>query len=144
MEKQSNRPFNLLEINATDEDKREGYDLADYLIKFDYKQFIESNQIESNHKSNGRELVTLPIYEEVKPIIKQSVDWADKIDELEQYFQSIILPDYPIKLNQAATITNVSNFIDSHLATVKTNNGNRTFLPYLNRLFELKKLLNIN
>jgi len=35
-------------------------------------------------------------------------------------------------------------FIDTHLATVKANNGNETFLPYLNRLQELKQVLTIN
>lgn len=131
----------LLEINATDQEKGEGYDLADYLIQFDYKQFIESNGIESNHKSRIIETVTLPIYEEVIPAIKKTVDWSDEIIELENYFQSIILPNYPIKLNQAETIKNVSNFIDSHLATLKNNNGRKVFLPYLERLRKVKNYL---
>jgi len=38
----------------------------------------------------------------------------------------------------------LSKFIHSHIATVKANNGNRTFLPYLNRLQDLKQFLNTN
>jgi len=35
-------------------------------------------------------------------------------------------------------------FIESHFATVKAHNGNRTFLPYLDRLKELKQVLTTN
>lgn len=37
--------FDLLERNASDTDKKEGYDLADYLIKFDYRKFRERMEI---------------------------------------------------------------------------------------------------
>lgn len=35
----------LLEIKASDSDKKQGLDLADYLIKFDYKEFIHSENL---------------------------------------------------------------------------------------------------
>ncbi|GAB3509070.1 DUF6965 family protein [Emticicia fontis] len=131
----------LLEINATDEDKREGYDLADYLIQFDYKQFIESNEVNSNNQSNVQEIIQLPIHEEVKLMVKQPLDWSDKVNELENYFNSIVLLEYPIKLNQAETANNVSNFIDSHLTILKNNNGRKVFLPHLERLRKIKNYL---
>ena len=75
---------------------------------------------------------------------EQPQNWSNDIAELENYFASIELPTQPIKLNRWSTITDCSLFIESHLATVKRNNGNSTFLPYLNRLQELKQVLTIN
>lgn len=75
---------------------------------------------------------------------KQPENWEQNIAELETYFSSIELPTQPIKLNQCSRIINVSLFIESHLATARTNNGKRVFLPYLNRLHELKNILKSN
>ena len=78
------------------------------------------------------------------PIKEQPQNWSNDIADLENYFASIELPTQPVKLNQCSTITDCSLFIESHFATVKRNNGNRTFLPYLNRLQELKQVLTKN
>ena len=78
------------------------------------------------------------------PIREQFQNWNSDIAELENYFASIELPTQPVKLNDRSTITDCSLFIESHFATVKANNGKRTFLPYLNRLQELKQVLTIN
>lgn len=75
---------------------------------------------------------------------KQPQNWSNDIKELENYFTNIKLPTEPIKLNQYSTLKNCSLFIEKHLATVKQFNGNITFLPYLNRLQELKQILTIN
>jgi len=70
--------------------------------------------------------------------------WDPEIAELENYFGSTILPVVPVKLNEYSTITNIALFINSHLEAVKINNGKGTFLPYLNRLQELKQVLTKN
>jgi len=75
---------------------------------------------------------------------EQPQNWSNDIAELENYFTSIKLPTQPVKLNRCSTITDCSLFIESHFATVKANNGKRTFLPYLNRLQELKQVLTTN
>lgn len=71
-----------------------------------------------------------------------SNDWENDIKELEEYFEGIIHPTQPVKLNNCSTITNFATFIESHLATVKANKGKPTFLPYLKRLQEVKQILN--
>jgi len=71
-------------------------------------------------------------------------NWEQDIIELENYFAGITIPTQPVKLNRCSTITDYSLFIKSHFATVKANNGKRTFLPYLNRLQELKQVLTTN
>jgi hypothetical protein len=67
--------------------------------------------------------------------------WEQDITELENYFAGITLPTQPVKLNGCCTITNCSSFIQSHFATVKANNGNRTYKTYLNRLHAIKNVL---
>ena len=120
----------LLELKATEAEKKQGFDLADYLIKYDYKVFALP------------ELEPPPVVQplvEVKPF-EQLENWEQDITELENYFSGIALPTQPIKLNRFSTITNCTLFLESHFATVKRNMGNRIFLPYLNRLVQIKDL----
>lgn len=152
----------LLEQLAPERDKSEGNDLADYLIKQDWRLFRKRN-IQEQPPQHEPEKVTKVtkvthqqniIFSHVEPLpkvevfkterIEQPQNWSNDIAELENYFASIELPTQPVKLNRCSTITDCSLFIESHFATVKGNNGNRTFLPYLNRLQELKQVLTIN
>lgn len=140
----------LLERKASEAEKEQGFDLADYLIKFDYKEFAKVGCSESE-QAKKTDINFVQNLNEVKPIQKvakietlKPENWEKEIKELQTYFSGLELPTQPIKLNQFSTITNASKFIDSHLATIKANNGKRTFLPHLNRLQELKKILTIN
>ena len=157
----------LLEQLAPERDKSEGNDLADFLIKQDWRLFRKRN-IQEQAPQPEPEKVTkvtkvtdktniifshvepLPKVEVFKtgqighPIREQPQNWNNDIAELENYFASIELPTQPVKLNRWSTITDCSLFIESHFATVKANNGKETFLPYLNRLQELKQVLTIN
>ena len=154
----------LLEQLAPERDKSEGNDLADYLIKQDWRLFRKRNIQEQppqpepekvtkvTHQQNilFSHVAPLPKVEVFKteriehPIKEQPQNWINDIAELENYFASIELPTQPVKLNRCSTITDCSLFIESHFATVKANNGKRTFLPYMNRLQELKQVLTIN
>ena len=71
-------------------------------------------------------------------VIPKHNQWKE-VEELEKYFKKKKLPE-TIKLNNFTTIK-CSQFVDSHLTTIKENNGKQTFLPFLNRLQELKNLL---
>lgn len=157
----------LLEQLAPERDKSEGNDLADYLIKQDWRLFRKQNiqeQIpqpepekvtkvtkvtpqQNNIFSHAEPLPKVEVFKTERieqPIKEQPQNWSNDIAELESYFASIELPTQPVKLNRCSTITDCSLFIESHFTTVKGNNGNRTFLPYLNRLQELKQVLTIN
>ena len=105
--------------------------------KFEYKNII--------HEISKHEPIKIKpiIIEPPPPIIKLTpkTDWINEITELEAYFKNTTLPTGPIKLNQCATITNLNNFINTHLKALKTNNGKPTFEPYLNRLQQLKQLI---
>lgn len=164
----------LLEQLAPQQDKEQGKDLADYLIKQDWRLFrkqdikevpqpepepVETSTREASEASearkktffsqpeplpNNEKLTNVNIQNLTKPNIEQPQNWSNGITELENYFASIELPTQPVKLNKCSTITNCSLFIKSHFATVKASKGKRTFLPYLNRLQELKQVLTLN
>lgn len=152
----------LLEKYATPEQKEKGADIADVLIKQDWRLFRKRNiqeqppqpepekvtkVIKVTHETNFifSHVDPLPKVEVFKteriehPIKEQPENWEQDINELENYFANITLPTQPVKLNQCSTITDCALFIESHFAIVKANNGKRTFLPYLNRLQELKQ-----
>jgi hypothetical protein len=145
----------LLERKANEAEKMRGFDLADYLVKFNYKDFI-FNSGEPLPKQVEKKQKLVPVLElhQPKSLLTQNYlkvperlrieNWEQEITELEGFFNSIILPTEPIKINKWSTITNVTRNLESEFATVKANNGNRTFLPALNRLKELKEYLTAN
>ncbi len=161
----------LLEQLAPEKDKEQGKDLADYLIKQDWRLF-RKQQIKEQQKPEPKAIVNsisekgeksvafkktfilkaepLP---EVSVIKKETIEllekkkqenWQQLILELEVYFSETKLPIELVQINQCATIINIPLFIESHLATVKANKGNKTYLPYLNRLQVLKQVLTTN
>jgi hypothetical protein len=157
----------LLEQLAPDQDKSEGNDLADYLIKQDWRLFRKRNVQEQPPQSEPEKVTGVTkvthqqniLFSHVEPLPNMEVfkigqirhhkkeqprNWSNDIAELENHFANIELPTQPVKLNGCGTITDCSLFIESHLATVKGNNGNRTFLPYLYRLQELEQVLTTN
>ena len=141
----------LLERKASEAEKKQGFDLADYLIKYDYKEFAMPEPEANEPPPAVKPLVEVKPFEQPetvyyfsKPEQPKPESWEQDIAELENYFAGIELTNYPVKLNEYSTITNCLLFIKSHIATVKANNGKRTFLPYLNRLQKLKQVLNTN
>lgn len=150
----------LLEQLAPERDKSEGNDLADYLIKQDWRLFRKQNIQEQPQQTEPEKVTGVTkvtpeqniLFSQVAPLpkvevfkaerIEHATSWSNEIAELESYFTIYELPTQPIKLNGGNTITDCSLFIDSHIARVKANNGNRTFLPYLERLKQLKNHLN--
>lgn len=161
----------LLEQLAPEQDKKQGKDIADYLIKQNWRLFRkqEINEIpnpepeivktSTREKSEKSEAPIKTFFSQSEPlskvqefqperiqltIKKQPENWGNEISELETYFSDIEIPTQPVKLNKCNIINDCSLFIESHFAIVKANNGKRTFLPYLNRLQELKQVLTLN
>lgn len=97
-------------------------------------------------KATDQEQIIPQIKTIIEPVVNDNpLPKNDKwqiVPDLEQYFAGIKLPSYPIKIDESRTILNVPQFIESHFETVKANKGNRIFLPYLDRLQELKQILN--
>ena len=155
----------ILEKYATPADITAGLDLADYLTRFDYKLFRKEQPepmpahtseppqepepipapIVKSEKSEKSEVVNKPFETQKNKLTfnEEPVTLWD-IEELENFFSGIQIPTQPVKLNRYSTIIDTSKFIAGHLTTVKRNNGNKTFLPYLNRLNVLKEYLTEN
>ncbi len=151
----------LLEKLANENDRNEGNDFADILIKLDWRLFrkeIEKEPPKAQPQTESKKMETV---DKIEPIIrvvpKQSVFrikknepkkyaemWSSDVAEIEQFFSNITFPKEPMKLNDCSTILDVSKFIQSNLNVIKANNGNRTFLPYLERLRQLKNILTLN
>jgi len=108
--------------------------LKHHLAKCDlsFLQVVKSEIVELKNQIEAEDAILRNVVPE---------EWSDEIAELENYFRSIKLPTEPFKLDNGSTIYNCQIFIDSHLAIVKANNGERTFLSYLNRLRELKEVI---
>ena len=156
----------LLETLAPNKLKEDGADIADVIIKMDWRKFRPEKiepvpQIEQpipeptpnpeSEKGENSEAPEKTYFLQDEPLSKGEIFqkekphiWEQEITELAIYFAGITIPTQPIKLNQFSTITNVALFIESHFATVKTKNGKRTFLPFLYRLQELKQYLTQN
>ena len=139
----------LLERKATETEKEQGFDLADYLIKYDYKAFVLPEPEATETPPAVQPLVEVKLFEQPehvyyfsKPEQPKPENWEQDITELENYFTGIRIPTQPIKPNKCSTITDYSLFIESHFATIKANNGKASFFPYLQRMQELKEKLN--
>jgi len=163
----------LLEQLAPETDRQAGNDFADVLIKQDWRQFRkQSTQEQPTTKPQSEPLpVESEVYEKCEPLKKTcfshsktfpkvdkfklyedgfrtfkmepSENWDKEIAELEKYFASEDAPKEPVKLDQCTTITDISLFIESNLATVKANNGKRTFLPYLKQLQSFRTICSL-
>lgn len=162
----------LLEKLAPEPDKQKGSDIADYLIKLDWRSFKQTQQTpepqpesvqnvpepcekcekcEPEKKHYFNEAEKTPVQIVAKPPLKLEVfepvfmeSWEAEIIQLEAFFNTITLPKPPICLDKQGTILDLQTYINCNLNTVKANNGNRTFLPYLNRLQALRQVLTLN
>jgi hypothetical protein len=65
-------------------------------------------------------------------------NWDSELADLEKFFSYITLPAPPFVLDNCTTIIDYSIFFQSHFETLKANNGNQTFLPFLDRMREMK------
>lgn len=72
---------------------------------------------------------------------KKKVKETWNIDELEQFFNKIKISIQEIQLDQCTYITNIKQFVDSHIVITNHNNGNPTYKPYYNRLVKLQNKL---
>ncbi len=125
----------LLEKEATPEQKAAGVDIADFLIRQDWRLHRETTIKQRYETLNTPEPATTKIAD-------PETNWDKDIQQLEAYFANTVLPVTSVKLNPWTKIIDAHQFIDSHLATLKKHNGNRHFKPHLERLNEFMELLN--
>jgi hypothetical protein len=157
-----------LEQVATDHDREQGLDIADFLLRTplpketaepqpatppetpDVERLqpeaiksISEREAPAEGKETAQNRVITPLPKTQGGWYMKTYEpvWDAEIRELEMFFDSRKdnLPE-SVKTGHSE-IVNVPLFIESHLARVKAHNGNPTFQPYLDRLTGLKNLL---
>lgn len=160
------------EENSTYAERKAGLDIADYLIKRDWRLFRNRHQatavpvdiivVPKVSETPLKIQVSPfddPIWDQIQKdpvdielLLKreaesQSIkreDWTKEIEKLDEFYSSIALPSHPIQLNSYTRITNIKGFITANLEVARAQNGNPTYRPYLNRVIELMKYLQEN
>jgi hypothetical protein len=138
-------------IKVIDYRKAKGIFESVMSLEFDYFKLSTKNKPVFNNEpviNNQSDFFAKP-YKNLQTIddlqftnFSQTYDWDKVINEAEAMSlnNNIIAP---LKLNDCSLIIDVPKFINSHLEVIKSNKNNKTFIPYLNRLQELKhKLIN--
>ena len=156
----------LLERLASEKDKQAGNDLADILIKLDWRQFRKQHPEKPIEVRSPAPIVVSEIMNPPSPPIRENEpkmltdttttsnrisgrgkraqsNWDGRILKIETFFNSIDLPAEEIRLSQCEIITDVQKFITSHLEYVKRYNGTMTFEPYLLRLEKLRSIMSL-
>ena len=84
----------LLERKANETEKQQGFDLADYLIHMDVKDFIKPKATEPKELPAVQSLVEVKSFEQpdpvsdfTEPLLPELENWDQDILELENYFQ---------------------------------------------------------
>ncbi|GAB6395250.1 MAG: hypothetical protein MdMp024_1573 [Bacteroidales bacterium] len=161
----------LIERRATEDERKAGLDLADYLLRElpptataepqpapppeppaierlqpdTIKSITEQETpAEGKETEQNRAVARLPKPQGGWYMKTYEQGWDAEIRELEMFFNNRRdnLPE-SVKTGHSE-IVNVPLFIESHLARAKAHNGNPTFQPYLDRLTELKFLIEMS
>ncbi|MFM7358921.1 MAG: DUF6965 family protein [Sediminibacterium sp.] len=130
-----------LEKIATDDERKAGLDIADYLLKSNPPDPPQNTPPPTPSRPPEPPKAYTPPKQFIKSQPTIQPHWEQYIQELKTYFAGITLPTEPIRLTAGVTITNLPKFIDSHLNTLKANNGNPTFIATLKRLVDLKNIM---
>ncbi|MCP4520775.1 MAG: hypothetical protein GY827_03625, partial [Cytophagales bacterium] len=146
---------NLLELNGDKNERLKGNDLADYLIQLDWKLFqnqdtyktpktytkvnVTTSNSTQQQKATKGNISATNLQQDSNNIATEEEKW--NTDDLEDFFKATKLPQS--MCFKGMNISNVTLFVNTHLTMVKKNNGNRTFLPYFQRLEQVKITLDI-
>lgn len=143
---------NLIEANATPEQLKKGYDIADFLTELPkYIRAIEREQLpdaapkEIIHPtiSSNNGTIKDAFFDQVGENHGNDIDeWP--VDEIDKFLQNIELPMEPIQIDSSGVITDVQKYIETNLKAAKLHNGKRTYKPYFDRLVCLKNYLENN
>ena len=133
----------------------QGSDLADYLIKYDWRIFqpeeskepikepiLEPEPTRAEPLQNDWEIVDCQKWqqEDSQPSEPKPNQWQERVNRLSQFFEAANLPTI-LELSACARITNVQKFVQSHLSIIQNNQNKAVYLPYLERLEQIEQLI---
>ncbi len=119
----------FLEREAPETDRERGLDIADYLIKLDWKAFRSrgvKKDLEVSDKSETSEIDPVRI----------------ETDELERWFNGVQLPDHPIDITPSYTICDPQRFVKASIRAIRSDKWDTK--KHLSLLRGLKEVIEIN
>ena len=138
--------YDFLELEALEEDRVNGEDIADYLIKLDWRLFRSR---EVKREAEVSQPKTNPVVSQPKtnPVVSQpealETVKADPVqveaDELEKWFDSIQLPDHPVDITPYYTICEPDRYVRGALRAIRS--GKWDTRAHLERLQQLRVAL---
>lgn len=104
-------------------------------------QYLDHTDIKPAEPANIP--TTKPVTRPERETVRQprSGVWDAAILELEQFFSQINIPNKPIRLDGITLITDPAKMVNAELSIIKYQNGNKRYLPDLERLQQLKQIL---
>lgn len=139
----------LLERKATNEERKLGLDLADYLLRFNIEDFntLESEDllpVNQDIDKLNKNVLKMPISyfdQKNQDLEKNQQKLDDEILSIEIFFSNICYPMVPIRLNNWLTVTNAPLFVESQIVTLKSNLGEIYKRATLKHLIDFKKAI---
>lgn len=131
---------NFLELHATAEEKLQGLDLADYLLKFDLNKFRSGiSKTDKTPTVGSDEIQPIKIPEREEALIEsvdavKSESWDGSYDELELYLSKYKFEIETYQLDNCTRINDVPKFVKSHLSVLKEHWSNKIYISFLHRL----------
>lgn len=137
------RVYNYLEKIAKQDEKNKGFDLGDFLIEKDWKDFKwfknELNTCSSKSICSYKESDWVSQKEKESKIKYFS---EDEVHELKNFFKNCNLNSNTFQLNEGEKILDINQMVSTHLEIIKSGEE-KGALPYFNRLKKLmSKLMN--
>jgi hypothetical protein len=138
--------YDFLELEALEEDRVNGEDIADYLIKLDWRLFRSR---EVKREAEVSQPKTNPVVSQPKtnPVVSQpealETVKADPVqveaDELEKWFDSIQLPDHSVDITPYYTICEPDRYVRGAFRAIRS--GKWDTRAHLERLQQLRVAL---
>jgi hypothetical protein len=138
--------YDFLELEALEEDRVNGEDIADYLIKLDWRLFRSR---EVKREAEVSQPKTNPVVSQPKtnPVVSQpealETVKADPVqveaDELEKWFDSIQLPDHSVDITRYYTICEPDRYVRGAFRAIRS--GKWDTRAHLERLQQLRVAL---
>jgi hypothetical protein len=125
-----------IERRATDQQRAEGWDIMDFhLLEQAGTDGPNKSQPEAAQQSMSQPNAGPRVEPRKHQFTNKGPEaWANELADMQTYFEGIELPTEPVVLSPGTTILNCATFVRNHIATVRAYDGDKTFLPYLERL----------
>jgi hypothetical protein len=129
--------YDFLELEALEEDRVNGEDIADYLIKLDWRLFRSR---EVKREAEVSQPKTNPVVSQPEALETVKADPVQvEADELEKWFDSIQLPDHSVDITPYYTICEPDRYVRGALRAIRS--GKWDTRAHLERLQQLRVAL---